>query len=108
MTDVSRDPREHWLKTRFSKNEVAKSGYSINRRRAPKTRRAAGESEVAFDGAIPTWGGWRLWRWRREKLRSLDETDEFGAIALEVFALPDFATSLTLRGIAREIGRAHV
>ena len=26
MADVSCDPREHWLKPRFSKNEVAKSG----------------------------------------------------------------------------------
>ena len=26
MADFSRDPREHWLKPRFSKNEVAKSG----------------------------------------------------------------------------------
>ena len=27
MALFSRDPREHWLKSRFSKNEVAKSGY---------------------------------------------------------------------------------
>ena len=26
MDDVSRDPREHWLKPHFSKNEVANSG----------------------------------------------------------------------------------
>ena len=26
MADFSRDPREHWLKPRFSKNEVANSG----------------------------------------------------------------------------------
>ena len=26
MADVSRDPREHWLKPHFSKNEVANSG----------------------------------------------------------------------------------
>ena len=26
MADVSRNPREHWLKPLFSKNEVAKSG----------------------------------------------------------------------------------
>ena len=32
MALFSRDPREHWLKSRFSKNEVAKSGYSIFRR----------------------------------------------------------------------------
>ena len=29
MADVSRNPREHWLKPLFSKNEVAKSGYTI-------------------------------------------------------------------------------
>lgn len=28
MADFSRDPREHWLKPRFSKNEVADSGYT--------------------------------------------------------------------------------
>ena len=28
MADFSRDPREHWLKPRFSKNEVANSGYT--------------------------------------------------------------------------------
>ena len=30
MTVFSRDPREHWLKPHFSKNEVAKSGYTIS------------------------------------------------------------------------------
>ena len=29
MADFSRETREHWLKQHFSKNEVAKSGYSI-------------------------------------------------------------------------------
>ena len=29
MADVSRNPREHWLKPLFSKNEVAKSGYTL-------------------------------------------------------------------------------
>ena len=29
MADVSRDPREHWLKPHFSKNEVANSGNRI-------------------------------------------------------------------------------
>ena len=29
MADFSRDPREHWLKPRFSENEVANSGYII-------------------------------------------------------------------------------
>ena len=29
MADVSRNPREHWLKPLFSRNEVAKSGYTI-------------------------------------------------------------------------------
>ena len=28
MADFSRDPREHWLKPHFSKNEVANSGYT--------------------------------------------------------------------------------
>ena len=28
MAFFSRNPREHWLKTHFSKNEVANSGYS--------------------------------------------------------------------------------
>ena len=28
MADFSRDPREHWLKPRFSKNEVANSGWT--------------------------------------------------------------------------------
>ena len=28
MAVFSRDPREHWLKQHFSKNEVANSGYS--------------------------------------------------------------------------------
>ena len=32
MADFSRDPREHWLKPRFSKNEVANSGYTKIRR----------------------------------------------------------------------------
>ena len=35
MADVSRNPREHWLKPLFSKNEVAKSGY-ISRRGAER------------------------------------------------------------------------
>jgi len=30
MALFSRDPREHWLKPRFSKNEVASSGCNIN------------------------------------------------------------------------------
>ena len=34
MADVSCDPREHWLKPRFSKNEVAKSGYITNPKEA--------------------------------------------------------------------------
>ena len=29
MADVSRNPREHWLKPLSSKNKVAKSGYTI-------------------------------------------------------------------------------
>lgn len=29
MADFSRDPREHWLKPRFSKNEVANSGSRL-------------------------------------------------------------------------------
>ena len=29
MAAFSRDPREHWFKTHFSKNEVANSGYTI-------------------------------------------------------------------------------
>ena len=29
MADASRDPREHWLKWLFGKNEVEKSGYTI-------------------------------------------------------------------------------
>ena len=28
MANVSRNPREHWLKTHFLKNEVANSGYT--------------------------------------------------------------------------------
>ena len=30
MADFSRETREHWLKQHFSKNEVAKSGYTIS------------------------------------------------------------------------------
>ena len=30
MADVSRNPREHWLKPLFSKNEVAKSGPAFH------------------------------------------------------------------------------
>jgi len=30
MAVFSRDPREHWLKPHFSKNEVANSGYIKN------------------------------------------------------------------------------
>jgi len=39
MADFSRDPREHWLKPRFSKNEVANSGYT--RPRFPVQQNAA-------------------------------------------------------------------
>ena len=28
MAFLSREPREYWLKSRFSKNEVANSGYT--------------------------------------------------------------------------------
>ena len=35
MAVFSRDPREHWLKQHFSKNEVANSGYTKNRAKSP-------------------------------------------------------------------------
>ena len=40
MADVSRDPREHWLKPHFSKNEVANSGYNWGARSFARVRRA--------------------------------------------------------------------
>ena len=42
MADVSRDPREHWLKPHFSKNEVANSGYTKNRPTPAKAKFGGG------------------------------------------------------------------
>ena len=54
MTDVSRDPREHWLKPRFSKNEVANSGFIISRYSPPLSFRIdctkVNRVEYAFPG----------------------------------------------------------
>ena len=37
MANVSRNPREHWLKTHFLKNEVANSGYTKSANGIPHT-----------------------------------------------------------------------
>ena len=55
MADFSRDPREHWLKPRFSKNEVANSGYNKNRvsvfiEDLYTSKRRAAQSQTASSG----------------------------------------------------------
>ena len=54
MAVVSRNPREHWLKPLFSKNEVAKSGYIISGFIASDEERYANMMNTLRSFNIPT------------------------------------------------------